>query len=54
MWPQWTLLTLFALAVITAGYEHNKPRPPTNVGKTLVDAFVYLFLLYEGGFFKGL
>lgn len=54
MWPQYTytILTLLGLGIIIA--KHGEPQKPYNAVVSIIASGLGFFLLYMGGFFKGM
>ncbi len=51
-WPQYTLASLFALAMVINIVEHGTPRPPYNAWTQLSATCITSGLLYFGGFWS--
>lgn len=49
MWPQITIIVLFALDVILAGLLHGSPNR-TNFWRSLITALLFIWLLWAGNF----
>jgi hypothetical protein len=54
MWPQYTYLALSFLGVGVVLAKHGEPSKPHNIWTTLTATGIVYFLLYQGGFFKGM
>jgi hypothetical protein len=54
MWPQWTLLTMYVLNVGFILAKDGQPREPYSFWWYVIGAALDIWLLYMGGFFKGL
>ena len=53
-WPQYTYLALVILSLGMSIEEHGNPRKPANAWAAVIGVAVSMWLLYMGGFFKGL
>ena len=53
-WPQWVYLTLVFLTLISHAIQHGKPRGEYDVRNTIIDSIVAIWLLWCGGFWKGI
>lgn len=54
MWPQYTILALVLVGLGASLSDHGRPRSAENAWTTLIAAVLNLWLLYMGGFFKGM
>lgn len=51
-WPQWTVLAIWAIGLITWGALHGQlPQWRYNVGSRIVGIIFSAIILYCGGFF---
>lgn len=54
MWPQYIYLALMLFGLGVSVANHGKPRSDENAITTLVATVLGFFLLYMGGFFRGM
>ena len=51
-WPQITLISLLGIELLLTAYLHGKERKDKfNFWKKLINAGVFIFILWQGGFF---
>jgi len=51
-WPQWTILVLLILEIITSIVYLGQPKKGTySIGNALFNVAILLFVLVSGGFF---
>ena len=53
-WPQIVMLLLTAMSFGIVLSKHGKPRDNYNIFYYLCDSSLALWLLYEGGFWRGM
>lgn len=54
MWPQYVYLSLVVFGLGLSLANHGKSRSNESFWVTLFSAILSIFLLYSGGFFKGM
>lgn len=54
MWPQYVYLTLIIFGLGLSLANHGKARSEESFWTTLFASSLGIFLLYMGGFFKGM
>jgi len=53
-WPQYTYLFLLVLGIGMSISTHGQPRRNENAISTLISSALVFFIMYQGGFFKGM
>jgi hypothetical protein len=51
-WPQYVILILLSLAVLTAAICHGKPKSKYDVWEELANSLIIGIILYAGGFWR--
>ena len=51
-WPQWIMISIWAIVLILTAFLHGKPRTGShNLGTALIHVGLAAFILSKGGFF---
>jgi hypothetical protein len=51
--PQIILLTMIGIGLLLNAYKHGQPRTDKyNIFLKLIDAAIFIWILYAGGFFS--